>query len=145
MNLDFLEFLTDFDWINSNKSCFWIVDYLCGIFYILWLTVTKVVFEFWAMRLRYNAFNRLTVTKVVFEFYINKLFLTIFPRLTVTKVVFEFMILLLGNMTMKINSNKSCFWIFDELYNKAFDIEINSNKSCFWINCIHTISSLAID
>ena len=60
---------------------------------LLWLTVTKVVFEYQLERQNEGMFTGLTVTKVVFEYLQNGKFKTEAEAwLTVTKVVFEFFI-----------------------------------------------------
>ena len=54
------------------------------------LTVTNVVFESEAGKLRPASAIRLTVTNVVFEFGAYEIATATYDRLTVTNVVFEF-------------------------------------------------------
>ena len=51
----------------------------------------------------------LTVTKVVFEYFKYMMLNIKFYGLTVTKVVFELVKTVRNNVKMKINSNKGCF------------------------------------
>ena len=55
----------------------------------VWLTVTKVVFEFEYPVWVNPRYLGLTVTKVVFEYVMQLAIINIYIRLTVTKVVFE--------------------------------------------------------
>ena len=90
----------------NTSPCFYTGRILMG------LTVTKVVFELRIGCMKWFKEWWLTVTKVVFELQMTQGKSPEQLRLTVTKVVFEFLYVTEEiKASLKINSNKSCFWI----------------------------------
>ena len=79
--------------------------------FILYLTLTSVVFEFEDYAKGRRAIDNLTLTSVVFEFDLNCRF----------------------GVTIEFNFNKCCIWITPKVATMENPKLFNFNKCCIWI------------
>ena len=79
---------------------------------LIYLTLTRVVFEYASSSFKSFCFCHLTLTRVVFEFACGYTICCLILYLTLTRVVFEFILAVISpSLARSFNFNKSCIWI----------------------------------